>query len=116
NLRNCPELERFVQRHRDVEHITGRGYGMPSGAGPVLMAWADMDDIGELVRNRHSIRGLCVITWNEERIRPWVTAVKPEILGDSSAWQNITSDRDLDPVVVGALKSLTLTVNHNNTI
>lgn len=116
NLRNCAELERFVKSHRDVEHITGRGHSMPSGTGPVLMAWAHMDDIGELVRYRHSIRALCVITWNEDRIRPWVTAVKPEVLGNGSAWEDLPPALDLDPVVVEALKSLTLTVNHNNTI
>lgn len=114
NLRNCAELERLVQRYRDVEHITGRGGNMPAGPGPVLMAWADMDDIGELVRYSRGIRSLCVITWNEDRIRPWVTATKPDILGDGSAWENICAD--LDPVVVEALKGLTRTVNHNNTI
>lgn len=114
NLRNCAKLERLVQRHRDVEHITGRGGAMPSGSGPVLMAWADMDDVGELVRYSRGIRSLCVITWNEDRIRPWVAAMKPEILGDGSAWQDLCTD--LDPIVVEALKGLTLTVNHNNTI
>lgn len=38
NLRNCPELENFVQSYRDVTHITGRGTSSPAGAGPVLMA------------------------------------------------------------------------------
>lgn len=116
NLENCAELERLVQRHRDVEHITGRGRGMPSGAGPILMAWADMDDIGKLVRYSHGIRALCVITWNEHGIRPWVTAMKPDILGDGSAWEDLSSDLELDPVVVEALKGLTQTMNHNNTI
>ncbi|MDV2474331.1 hypothetical protein F8M49_00995 [Rhodococcus zopfii] len=73
HLRNCTELERLVRRHRNVEHITGRGGTVPTGPGPVLMAWADMDDIGELARYSRGIRSLCVITWNEDRIRPWVT-------------------------------------------
>lgn len=114
NLRNCAELERFVQRYRDVEHITGRGHGMPAGSGPVMMAWPDMNDIGELVRYSQGIRALCVITWNEDQIRPWVTAMKPNILGDGSVWKSRSPD--LDPIVVEALKGLTLTVNHNNTI
>lgn len=114
NLPNCAELEQFVQRHRDVVHITGRGGGMPAGSGPVLMAWPDMDDIGELARFSRGIRALCVITWNADRIRPWVTAMKPDILGDGSDWENLTPEPD--PVVIEALKSLTLTVNHNNTI
>jgi hypothetical protein len=60
------------------------------------------------------IRALCVITWNEDAIRPWVSAVRPTVLGDRSAWEDLTPE--LDPVVAEAIKSLTLTVNHNNTI
>ncbi|MEW2211184.1 hypothetical protein AB0895_01835 [Streptomyces globisporus] len=115
NLSNCSELEQLVSRHSNVEHITGRGGGFIRGNGPVLMAWPDMADIGKLAQyGGHHIRALCVITWNEDEIRPWVTAVRPSILGDRSAWEELTPE--LDPVVVEALKSLTLTVNHNNTI
>lgn len=114
NLRNCAELEQFVLRYRDVVHITGRGGGMPAGSGPVLMAWPDMDDIGELVRFSHGMRALCVVTWNADRIRPWVTALKPDILGDGTDWEYLSPEPG--PVVVEALKSLTLTVNPNNTI
>lgn len=113
NLRNRPLLESFVQRYRNVEHITGRGGGTPSGTGPVLMAWPDMQDIGELVRYSRDVRALCVISWNEE-LRPWVTATDPVLLGDGSAWEDETPE--LDPVLIEALKGLTLTVNHNNTI
>ncbi|WP_419703231.1 hypothetical protein [Promicromonospora sp. NFX87] len=114
NLENCAELERFVQRYRDVKHITGRGGGTPAGTGPVLMAWPDLDDIGKLVRYGHGITALCVITWVPDHIRPWVTSMRPEILGDGSDWQSMSPD--IDPVAVEALKGLTLTVNHNNTI
>ncbi|MFD9068478.1 hypothetical protein [Streptomyces lasiicapitis] len=115
NLRHGSELEQFVSRHSNVEHVTGRGGGFIRGNGPALMAWPDMADIGKLVQyGGHRIRALCVITWNEDEIRPWVTAVRPSILGDGSAWEELTPE--LDPVVVEALKSLTLTVNHNNTI
>ncbi|QRY49027.1 hypothetical protein JVX93_27705 [Mycolicibacterium boenickei] len=115
NLRNCNALERLVSRHSDVEHVTGRGGAYLSNHGSVLMAWPDMDDIGELVRfSSHMIRGLCVITWNADRIRPWVTVMQPDTLGDGSEWANLTPD--LDPVVIEAMKSLTLTINHNNTI
>lgn len=115
NLRNCAQLEQLVTRHSNVEHVTGRGGAFLRGAGPVLMAWPDMADIGELVRNGGGrIRALCVISWNEEAIRPWVSAVGPELLGDVSAWDAVIPD--LDPVVVEALKSLTSTINHNNTI
>jgi hypothetical protein len=47
NLRNCRQLADLVQRHSDVAHITGRGSRGPAGSGPVLMAWADMDGIGD---------------------------------------------------------------------
>lgn len=115
NLRNCGELEQLVSRSSNVEHVTGRGGSYVHGAGPVLMAWPDMDDIGELVRfSSRMIRGLCVITWNADRIRPWVTQMRPDILGDSSEWDDLTPE--IDPLVVEALKSLTLTINHNNTI
>ncbi len=115
NLRNCSQLEQFVTRYSNVEHVTGRGGGFIRGNGPVLMVWADMDDIGKLVQHGgHRIRALCVITWNDDAIRPWVSALRPTVLGDGSAWENLTPE--LDPVVVEAMKSLTLTVNHNNTI
>lgn len=114
NLQNCTSLERLVQRYDDVVHITGRGGEIPRDPGPVLMAWPDIDDIGPLVRFARQIRALCIITWNADGIRPWVTAMKPEILGDGTDWEKLATD--LDPVVIEALKSLTLTINHNNTI
>lgn len=40
--------------------------------------------------------------------------MRPDILGDGSEWEDLTPQ--LDPVVVEAMKSLTLTINHNNTI
>ncbi|WP_333749156.1 hypothetical protein [Streptomyces sp. IBSBF 2394] len=115
NLQNCSELEQLVSRHSNVEHVTGRGGGFIRGKGPVLIAWPNMADIGKLVQyGGHRIRALCVITWNEDEIRPWVAAVAPSVLGDGSAWEELTPE--LDPVVVEALKSLTKTINHNNTI
>lgn len=114
NLKNCPALESFVRNHRNVEHITGRGGGSPSGRGPVLMAWADMQDIGELVRYSAGVRTLCVIAWNEKNLRPWVRSTNAVILGDGTAWKE--ESPALDPVLVEALKGLTLTINHNNTI
>jgi hypothetical protein len=115
NLRNCGALDRLVSRHSHVEHVTGRGGAYVRGHGPVLMAWPNMDDIGELVRfSSHMIRGLCVITWNADRIRPWVAQMRPDILGDGSEWEDCTPV--LNPVVIEAMKSVTLTINHNNTI
>lgn len=115
NLGNNQLLQRFVSDHRDVDHVTARGGAYLGGPGPVLMAWADPNDVAELVRsNSNRIRALCVVSWNEDRLQPWVSAVHPELLGDTSAWQEQTPA--LNPVVEEGMKSLTLTINHNNTI
>ncbi|VVJ21546.1 Uncharacterised protein [Amycolatopsis camponoti] len=115
NLGNCRRLEQFVARYRNVEHVTGRGGGYLRSGGPVLMAWPDMPDIGQLIQEGGSrVRALCVLTWNEDAIRPWVSAVRPTLLGDDSPWAELTPG--LDGVVVEALTSLTRSVNHNNTI
>jgi hypothetical protein len=115
DLPNCKRLEQLVSRHANVEHITGRGGGYVRGRGPVLMAWPDMDSIGRLMRGGgRTVRALCVITWNEDWIGPWVSAVRPQVLGNGSAWERRTPA--LDPVVVEALTDLTATVNHSNTI
>lgn len=111
NLRNSTRLSDLVSRYSNVEHVTGRGTSFVQN-GPVLMAWPDLDDIGKLMHSK--VAALCVITWVDDWIRPWVTAVQPEILGDGTAWEKKTPD--LNPVVVEALKSMTSTVNHNNTI
>lgn len=113
NLENCTKLEQLVNGYNKVEHVTARQGGFIRNPGPVLMAWPDMDDIAKVASNRH-IRAMCVITANENQIRPWVTAVGPSILADGSAWESSTSA--LDPILVEALKGLTLTINHNNTI
>ncbi|MEV8565603.1 hypothetical protein AB0436_08500 [Streptomyces sp. NPDC051322] len=115
DVRNCSELEQLVNRRSNVEHVTGRGGGSIRGNGPVLMAWPDMAAIGELVQySGDRIRALCVIAWNEDEIRPWVTTARPAILGDDRAWEELTPQ--LDPVVVEALTNMTSMVNLNNTI
>ncbi|WP_306211078.1 hypothetical protein [Actinoplanes sp. RD1] len=112
NLRNCPQLEQLVNRDSNVRRTSARGGAHVHGHGPVLMAWADMDDISELVHSaRHRIRALCVITYNEDKLRPWVLAAHPTILGDGSAWEDSTPG--LDPLVVEALKDMTKGVTYN---
>ncbi len=115
NLQDCLRLEQLVVQHSNVEHVTRRGGAFVRGNGPVLMAWAGMDDIGDLIQfNNHKIRALCIITGDEDAIRPWVSAVRPAILVDASAWEDLTPD--LDPVVVEAMKDLIQMVNRGNTI
>ncbi|SHE25567.1 hypothetical protein [Actinomyces glycerinitolerans] len=115
NLHNNPKLEEFVERYSDVDHVTARGGVHIRRNGPVLMAWADQTDIAELIKsNSNSIRALCVVYWDEDKLRAWVTEAQPELLGDTSVW-DVAVD-PLDPVVEEALKSLTRVINHNNTI
>lgn len=115
NLRAGTMLHELVERYADVDHVTGRGGGFVRGQGPVLMAWADMDDIGQLVQAGGSrITALCVISWSDERLRPWVEQAEPDILGNAAPWE--VEPTGLDPVVVEALRSFTQSINHNNTI
>lgn len=86
-LRNSAPLAELVRRYSNVEHATGRGHSYVRN-GPVIMAWPDISDIGEVINAR--ITSLCVITWNADSIRPWVSAVNPVVLGDGSNWETTT--------------------------
>lgn len=114
NLDHDQALSSFVTRYTDVAHVTQRGGGYLRGRGPVLMAWPDMGDIGELLRSAERVRALCVISWNDNELRPWVTFAEPEILGNESSWEVLTPP--IHPVTLEAMKHLTMVINHNNTI
>lgn len=114
DLRNCDKLERLVNTYRDVEHVTGRGGGGVYRRGAVLMAWPNMDDIAKLTGYSTHISGLCALTWNEDWIRPWVSTVGPDVLGDGTAWATHTPA--LDPVLEQALTQLTSMINHANSV
>lgn len=115
NLRNSPQLETLVNRHRDVQHLTARGGAYLRGSGPVLMAWPDVSDIAEFSRSNSSrIQALCVVNWNTRELAPWVAMTSPEILGDASLWNEALPT--MDPVVEQALVVVTQLMNHNNTI
>lgn len=115
NLGRNPLLQGFVSGNREADHVTARGGAYMSNPGPVLMAWADPNDVAEFTKwNASRIRALCVVSWDEDRLRPWVSAVHPTLLGDTSAWDEQTPP--LDPVVEEGMKSLTLKINHTNTI
>lgn len=106
---------RALSSYRDVNVVTSRGTSFISSSGPVLAVWPDMDDLGKITRSGNRVRALCVAAWVEDWVRPWVAATEAEILGDSHAWDDLLQP-GLDPVVHEAMKSLTLTINHNNTI
>lgn len=115
NLGHNALLEEFVTGHLDVDHVTARGGAYMRRSGPVLMAWADQNDIGEFIRgNGRKIRALCVISWGEDRLRPWVDEARPELLGDTGEWGGPVLR--LDPVVEEAMRGITLAINHNNSI
>lgn len=113
NLPNCTPLANLVARHRDVEHITGRGWGTPRGRGPVLMAWPNASDVGNLTHSASRIRALCVINWQEAWLRPWVRYANPTILGDPSLWVDLPR---LHPVVEEEMCRLSPILNHSNSI
>jgi hypothetical protein len=115
NLANNNVLDQLVARHSNVQHVTRRGGGGLRQPGPVLMAWANMDDIADLLRfGANHVTALAVVTWDDEALRPWVAAAAPAILGDPSPWTDLVVA--LDPLVAAALDDLTNSINHNNTI
>jgi len=112
NLTGNPQLRSLVAR-TSVEHITGRGGAHLAGSGPVLMAWPRPADISEFLRyNSHQVTALCVIAWGDELLS-WVSSARPELLGKTTAWD---MGDQLDPVVEAAMRNVTRSINHNNTI
>ncbi|ROZ62770.1 hypothetical protein EDL96_08270 [Kocuria soli] len=96
NLANSPLLAQLVAQSADVDHVTARGGAFIRGRGPALMAWADPNDIAKFAgRNGNSITALCVVSWNERKLRPWVSAAGPELLGDTDAWRTTTPPLDV---------------------
>lgn len=118
NLRYSTYLIDILRRYSNAEHVTGRGHAFLPGPGAVLMAWPSMDDIGKLSQAAgRRMRALCVVEWNQDDLRPWVSASSPTVLGDISRWaQGDEGPNTINPVVIEGLKSLTQTINHNNTI
>lgn len=115
NLPNSPLLSQLVASNLRVDHITDRGGAYTKGRGPALMAWAHPSDISEFTSNNtNRVSALCVISLSDEKLRPWVSAAGPELLGDTSAWK--VSTPSLDPVVEEGMEDMTLSINHNNTI
>lgn len=114
NLRNNPLLEKFAGSP-GIDHVTARGGSFLRHPGPVLMAWADPSDIAGFVHGRaQSIRALCVVSWNENKLRPWVAYARPELLGDVSVWE--VPIPMLDSEVEAEMRDATDRVNHNNSI
>lgn len=114
DLADYPALVGLVKRHKDVVHAVGRGSGSPIRTGPVLAVRPSIEHLGKLMRSSERFRSLCVVAWNVDQIRPWVTFAKPDILGDTSLWETLTPE--LDPVVIAALEDITVRVNLANPV
>mgnify|MGYP007084072823 FL=1 len=113
HLNGNQQLGSLVAR-AGVEHITGRGGAHLAGPGPVLMAWPRPADISEFLRyNSHQVTALCVIAWGKDELLSWVSAARPELLGEAAGWD---LGNRLDPVVEAAMRNVTESINHNNTI
>jgi len=96
-----------------VNAITARGGGLVPG-GVVLAAYPDLSDISEIQRASDRITALCVVEWNIKEIKPWVIAIKPEILAAATSYDE--RELPIDPVVLAAMQDLTGMVGHGNTI
>jgi len=114
NLGNNPKLESIVDYY-DLDHITARGGGSLRHGGSVLMAWADPNDIAAFMKfNSERVRALCLISWDEDRLAPWVAMMDAELLGNLRGWSPVVPD--FHPVVLEEPGHLTTSINHNNTI
>lgn len=114
NFGNNPKLEALVNDH-NLDHITARGGAFKRDSGPVLMAWADPNDIAEFMQfSSHYVRALCVISWDEDRLAPWAAIIQAELLGNLREWNPAIPD--LHPAVSEEMEYLTRSINHNNTI
>lgn len=105
---------RWFSQHRDVAIETARGF-VHVPRGPVLAMWPSAQALGKLLDNGSSVTALCVASWNQDEIGPWVAAARPELLGTALEWADIPVAR-LHPDVESEMNSVTRIINHNNTI
>lgn len=105
---------RWLSEYRNVEVVTARGFALVQ-RGPVLAMWPSAQGLGKLLDNVPSVRALCVASWNQDEIGPWVVAARPELLSSAGDW-TATTDLELHPDVKSQMTSITRIINHNNTI
>ncbi|MGC0363800.1 hypothetical protein ABH922_001784 [Rhodococcus sp. 27YEA15] len=82
NLRENKELAAFIERYR-LEVITGRGFSTPSTPGPLIMAWANPNEVEKALEYASGVTALCVIVGNPDLARPWAESVGAEVVGTS---------------------------------
>lgn len=98
-----------------VHAITGRGHSIVRVRGPLIMAWANAEDIGELLKFSASrVTALLVIGWTTEKQYPWAYFAGAEFIGNTDLWHS--HDVHIHPVVERAMEGITRSINHHNTI
>lgn len=83
-----------LTRHSNVDHVTGRGGWHMRLRGPLLMAWPDLEGLGDANRQGTRLTALCVISWSEDELADWVALANPTILGDGSSWEQPPAELD----------------------
>ena len=63
----------WVSQYRDVDVATARGFVLVN-RGPVLALWPSAQALGKVLDNVPSVTALCVASWNQAEIGPWVAA------------------------------------------
>lgn len=115
NICNDRQVE-VISRQSDVVVGTSRDrFASDWSEGPVLGMWQHTEDLAKMPIGQPT--AMCIVPWVSKRLAGWVRAVDAEILGDGRDWQlSAPEGLDLDPVVVRGLESVTLVINHGNTI
>jgi hypothetical protein len=109
------EIIRTLVGRPGVHAITGRGFSSVRVRGPLIMAWANPEDIGELMKFSASrVTALLVIGWTTPKQYPWAYFAGAEFIGNPDYWH--THDVHIHPVVERVMAGITRSVNHNNTI
>lgn len=74
-----------------VDHVTAQDGANMQHSGPVIMAWANSNDIAEFVKhNSGKIRALCVIPRDMTGLSLWVSMAKPELINEASERTSLT--------------------------
>jgi hypothetical protein len=111
NVNQNSLLSAFCKRP-GIEVATWRQSPWGWGGGPALAAWPSRDKLAEIADHR-GVRALCVVPWAAGEVDAWATSASPELLLGA---ETRTVPAIADPVVVEALKSVTVMVNHGNAL
>ncbi len=110
NYADNPLLSAFAKRH--ASRTWKSGWDAKWSSGPVLAAWPDQKHLGEIA-DSGGVRALCVLSWNDSDVAPWVAASGATNLEPAAAGLTVP---ELDPVVKCALEDLGHRVNHANNL